>query len=167
MISPAHLHVRPMGCTCRWAGEIEPTPIGVMLNGSRRVHLRGAAVRVAARACHQAPVQQRHEGQSFRFCLAPRTCVPSVRTAGRNVHTTKEAGGADNVGQRRGVVWCVVPVVVFRGGIPPCGCASGSSSYVTSDTVLPRSDVSALTTTAAFAFVFASFFTRPPTARSA
>ena len=26
LISPAHLHVRPMGRTCRWAGEIGLTP---------------------------------------------------------------------------------------------------------------------------------------------
>ena len=37
LISPGQLHVRPMGCTCRWAGEIELTAIGVKLNGSRRV----------------------------------------------------------------------------------------------------------------------------------
>ena len=35
LISPAHLHVRPMGRTCRRAGENELTPIGVKLNGSR------------------------------------------------------------------------------------------------------------------------------------
>ena len=33
LISPAHLHVRPMGRTCRWANEIELAPIGVELNG--------------------------------------------------------------------------------------------------------------------------------------
>ena len=39
LISPAHLHARPMGVhrTCRRAGEIELTPIGVVLSGSRRV----------------------------------------------------------------------------------------------------------------------------------
>ena len=29
-----------MGRTCRWAGGIELTPVGVKLNGSRRVHWR-------------------------------------------------------------------------------------------------------------------------------
>ena len=35
--SPAHLRVGPVGRTRRWAGEIELAPIGVELNGSRRV----------------------------------------------------------------------------------------------------------------------------------
>ena len=34
LISPACLHVRPMGRTCRRAGEIDLTPIGAELNGS-------------------------------------------------------------------------------------------------------------------------------------
>ena len=33
LISPARLHVRPVGRTCGGAGEIELTPIGVELNG--------------------------------------------------------------------------------------------------------------------------------------
>ena len=46
MISPAHVHVRctPMGRTCRWAGEIELTPIGVKLNGSGPVPIHGVPV---------------------------------------------------------------------------------------------------------------------------
>ena len=37
LISPAHSHVRTMGRTCTWAGEIELTPIGVGVDGWRGV----------------------------------------------------------------------------------------------------------------------------------
>ena len=46
LISPARLHARPMGRTCRRAGGIELTPTGVELNGSRGAPPR-AALRLA------------------------------------------------------------------------------------------------------------------------
>ena len=53
LISPAHLHVRPTGRTCRRAGEIELTPVGVGLNGSRRVRVaRDRAVGAPGHGMH-------------------------------------------------------------------------------------------------------------------
>ena len=48
LISLGSPHVRPMGRTCGEPNEIELTPIGVKLNGSRRVPLMNGAVDLAA-----------------------------------------------------------------------------------------------------------------------
>ena len=94
MISPAHLHVRPTGRTWSWAGDIELTPIGVAVNGSRHVHRTPCRMRVAPRSSTQhdtesAPVTPyTHKWPQTR--AAPRhSCQPARRKPPCGTHYSR------------------------------------------------------------------------------
>jgi len=88
LISSAHLHAprAHMGRTCRWAGEIELTPVRLRLNGSRCVHREGAALlRVDAfRELKAVKGQNHHPGTGARFqvLILPLWASPHARAEG-------------------------------------------------------------------------------------
>ena len=85
-----------MGRTCSWAGEIELTPTGVKLNGSRRVRVEDFAEdavreRLHPRPCHtdllnvpceqatkQGSIDSGRFQRSVSFCHSVRVLTPAT-----------------------------------------------------------------------------------------
>ena len=102
MVSLAHLHVqvRPMGRTCRWAGEIELTPIVVELNGFVRVPTRTMIMQTNRRI---DPYSSAHSGECGSDCTrsARGQRTVSARSArGQRMVSARSAHGQRTVSTR-------------------------------------------------------------------
>ena len=89
-ISPAHLHVRPMGRTCRWAGEIKKNTHPKFFPALFREQARSCG----GRTCRSGPASRSAHAHTRTHAPHPCQLVAAQHTQQHTQHTAHAAHGS-------------------------------------------------------------------------